>query len=167
MTSDDSIAAVRDAFATSEEPVSAEEFIDRANVQMPPGMRLIGAECVQAHVERGELWLRFTLDEQFSNVVGFIGGGYVAQMLDQSATYAATMLTGRAAPSTNLSASFIAPARPGTFECLGRVIRAGKSVAFLYAELFDQTGQLVATASVTSQLMSRKGLADRARKAQP
>jgi acyl-coenzyme A thioesterase PaaI-like protein len=74
-------------------------------------------------------------------------------MLDQAATYAGSIVTGEAAPSLGLTVSLLAPARPGRFTAVGRVLRAGTSIAFLAAELFDAANLLVVTETVTSQLM--------------
>jgi uncharacterized protein (TIGR00369 family) len=94
------------------------------------------------------------LDDRFTNVAGFICGGYIAQALDQTATAAATLMTAMAAPSIDLKTSFLGPALPGRFIVTGSVIRAGKSIAFTEARLSDRVGRLVAIASVTSQLLS-------------
>ena len=114
----------------------------------------MNADCLSASRDRKDVVISFDLDDRLTSVAGFICGGYVAQALDQTATAAATLVTGMAAPSIDLKTSFIAPALPGRFTVTGSVIRAGKSIAFTEARLSDHVGRLVATASVTSQLLS-------------
>jgi uncharacterized protein (TIGR00369 family) len=128
---------------------------------MPHGMSLLGAVCEGGSREAGELTFTFTADGRFTNAVGFLCGGYIAQMLDQAATYASSFVTGKASPSLDLTVRFIAPARPGTFTAVGSVIKAGNAVAFLEAKLFDSSRALVATGAVTAHLLSMATLAQK------
>jgi uncharacterized protein (TIGR00369 family) len=138
-----------------------EQFVDFYNATLPPGLRLMGAKCIRASQGRGELVISFEMDEGLTNVGGFICGGYIAQALDQAATAAATLVTGMAAPSINLTTNFIAPLLPGTVSVTGSVVKSGKSVAFTEARLSRSDGRLMATATVTSQLMAASSLVER------
>jgi uncharacterized protein (TIGR00369 family) len=140
------------------ESLSDEQFVEYFNASLPPGLVLMQAKCLSASRDRKEVVVSFDLDDQFTNVAAFIAGGYLAQALDQTATAAATLMTGMAAPSIDLKTSFIGPALPGRFTVTGWVVRAGKSIAFAEARLSDRVGRLVATASVTSQLLSPSSL---------
>jgi acyl-coenzyme A thioesterase PaaI-like protein len=44
------------------------------------------------------------------------------------------------------------PARPGRLTGRDRVVRRGKEVAFLAGELLDDSGELIATATATTQI---------------
>jgi uncharacterized protein (TIGR00369 family) len=142
--------------------MSDEQFVAAVNATMPPGMKLIHAVCVSASRDRGEIVFSAELDVRFINVAGFISGGYLAHILDQTATAAATLMTGKAAPSIEFKTNFIAAARPGTFTATGSVVRVGKSIAFTEARLSDSEGKLIATAAVTSQLIAASRLVEKA-----
>jgi uncharacterized protein (TIGR00369 family) len=141
--------------------LSDDEFVDFYNTTLPPGLRLIGAKCIEANHERGEIVMSFEMSDDLTNVGGFISGGYVVQALDQAATAAATLVTGMAAPSITLTTNFIAPVLPGTVTATGSVVKCGKSVAFTEARLVNSKGRLVATATVTSQLLAASSLVER------
>jgi uncharacterized protein (TIGR00369 family) len=143
-------------------PMSDGQFVAAVNATMPPGLALMNATCLSASRNRGEVVFSAEIDERFVNVAGFICGGYLAHILDQAATCAATLVTGQAAPSVEFKTNFIAAARPGKFIATGSVVRAGKSIAFTEAKMSDSASNLIATAAVTSQLIAAARLVEKA-----
>jgi acyl-coenzyme A thioesterase PaaI-like protein len=47
---------------------------------------------------------------------------------------------------------FLRPAHPGRLTGRGRIVRRGKEMAFLAGELLDDSGQIVAVATATTQI---------------
>jgi uncharacterized protein (TIGR00369 family) len=137
-----------------EETLSDEQFVAAYNDTIPPGMRLMHAKMLSAAADRGEVVLSYELDDRFVNVAGFISGGYIAQALDQAATAAATLVSSKAAPTVEFKTSFLKAARSGLLVVTGTVVQVGKSIAFTEAKAVDNKERLLATATVTSQLMS-------------
>jgi uncharacterized protein (TIGR00369 family) len=88
---------------------------------------------------------------EFTNPVGHIQGGFLAAMLDDTMgpALAATLDAGEFAPTLNLNVSFARPARVGKLQGKGRILKRGREVCFLAAELF-QEGELVAAATATA-----------------
>jgi uncharacterized protein (TIGR00369 family) len=144
-----------------EEALSDEKFLEMYNFTLPPGLRLMNAKMMSAEADRGEVVLTFDLDESWVNVAGFVSGGYIAQALDQAATAAASLVSGKAAPTIEFKVSFLKAARPGTFVATGIVVQIGNSVAFTEAKITDSNERLLATATVTSQLISAATLVAR------
>jgi uncharacterized protein (TIGR00369 family) len=140
------------------EKLSDEKFVEMYNLTMPPGLRLMNASMLSAVAARGEVVMSYVLDASWVNIAGFISGGYIAQALDQAATAAASLLSGKAAPSIAFNVSFLKAARPGTLVVTGTVVQIGKSVAFAEARATDGNERLLATATVTSQLISAAAL---------
>src|SRR5262249_35659694 len=70
---------------------------------------------VEVHPEAGTIEVAFTASEQFLNPAGFIQGGFLAAMLDDTLGPAlvATLGPGLFAPTTDLHVQFLRPARPG------------------------------------------------------
>ena len=54
------------------------------------------------------------------------------------------------APTLELKTSYLRPLFPGRAEVKARIIKFGRSTAFMEAELFDPDGKLVAKASATA-----------------
>lgn len=99
----------------------------------------------------------FQIGEQFLNRQGVLHGGAIATMLDTLCGFALWVAAERRFGQTlELKTHFLRPAFPGAYHGEGRVVRMGRSIAFLEAELFDAQDMLVATASATFRLRSRQ-----------
>lgn len=144
-----------------DESLSDEKFVAMFNLTLPPGLRLMKARMLSAAADRGEVVVSYELDESWVNIAGFISGGYIAQALDQAATAAASLVSGKAAPTIDIKTSFHKAARPGTLVVTGRVVHIGQTVAFTEAKAVDKSERLLATATVTSQLISAAALVDK------
>jgi len=85
-----------------------------------------------------------------------VQGGFITAMVDSAMAYAAMGASeGRAAvPTLEIKVSFLKAGNPGTLVSRARVIRLGKTVGFLEAELY-QSDELIATASSTIRLLHR------------
>jgi uncharacterized protein (TIGR00369 family) len=83
------------------------------------------------------------------NPRGDVQGGFVAAMLDDTMGPALVSMSGGTLMprSIDLNVSFIRPVKPGRVIGRGRVVKAGRSVAFLEGELFDEQGMLLARAT--------------------
>jgi uncharacterized protein (TIGR00369 family) len=141
-----------------EETLSDEKFVEMYNLTMPPGLRLMRARMVSAAADRGEVVMSYELDDSWVNVAGFICGGYIAQALDQAATAAASLVSGKAAPTIEFKTSFLKAARPGKLVVTGKIVQIGQSIAFTEAKAIDTNARIVSTATVTSQLISAAAL---------
>lgn len=103
----------------------------------------------------GTIEIGFTADERFANPQGFVQGGFLAAMLDDThgpALFA--QLDGSQFPVTvDCAISFLRAGRFGKFTGKGRVVSCGKTIAFTEAELFDSGGEMVARGTFTSRLV--------------
>ncbi len=83
-----------------------------------------------------------------------VHGGVLASIADSACAVAAISLVFPAnyATTINLHVSYLRPVTEGRFRAEGRCVKAGKSVAFCEAQVFDANNALVCTA--TSQLMT-------------
>jgi uncharacterized protein (TIGR00369 family) len=63
-----------------------------------------------------------------------------------------TLGPGELAPTTDLHVQFLRPVRPGRLVGRGRIVKRGRDVGFLAGELYDESGDLVATATATAQI---------------
>ena len=66
----------------------------------------------------------------------------------------ATLERGQFAPTADLHVQFLRPARPGRLTGKGRIVRRGKSIAFLAGELSDSAGNVVAVATATATIQN-------------
>ncbi len=122
----------------------------------PPCAELLGWEVVDARPADGWIRVRFEGRPQFCNPAGFIQGGFLAAMLDDTMGPAMFIFgEGRVfTPTIDLHVSFLSPARPGPLYGEGQVVQAGKSIAFLEGRLMDLSGTLVARGTASARLVA-------------
>lgn len=121
----------------------------------PPSARLLGWRLIDARPDRGWLKVGFDGRTEFCNPAGYIQGGILSAMLDDTMGPAALMTSdGRFYTTTiSLTVNFLAPAKPGPLIVEAQVIQIGKSIAFMEGKLMDGHGAVLATATTTARLV--------------
>jgi uncharacterized protein (TIGR00369 family) len=111
----------------------------------------LGFELVE--VERGQVVFQGTPDRSVYNPLGAVHGGYAATLLDSACGIAvhSTLGPNRGHTTLELKVSYLRGLsdRSGTVRATGRVVSAGRRVAFAEATLHDGEGRLCATATST------------------
>ena len=125
------------------------------NLNMPPVSKLLGWRLVDLKPEEGAIKVGFEGKPEFCNPSGFIQGGMLAAMLDDTMGPAAFIMSGGKlyTPTITMTVNFISPGKVGAFVCEAKVVQMGKTVVFVEARLMDAAGTLIATASSTSRLV--------------
>jgi uncharacterized protein (TIGR00369 family) len=125
--------------------------IQDGNAPPPPAAATLGIFIREVSPEDGTIEVEFDGRPEFTNPIGHIQGGFLAAMLDDTMgpALAATLDAGEFAPTINLNVSFAKPAKIGKLQGKGRILKRGKEVCFLAAELY-QEGELVAAATATA-----------------
>lgn len=104
-------------------------------------------------VERGLVVFEGTPDRSVYNPLGSVHGGYAATLLDSACGIAvhSQLEANRGHSTLELKVSYIRGLndRSGTVRATGRVVSAGRRVAFAEATLHDGEGRLCATATST------------------
>lgn len=82
------------------------------------------------------------------NFRGVIQGGFLAAMMDEAMGFNTHVGLGmtKAQATIDLHTHFLRPVPFGRVEIEARIVRAGRNVAFVEAELFDSAGELAARA---------------------
>jgi len=145
--------------------------IDRAHPEKyPPNIQAIlkrpaaaavvlGQELLDVDVEKGAVKVAYNTSDTLANRFGAIHGGMTAAMLDDVISLAAGLVIewGQITPTLEMKVSYIAQAKPNTrILADARTIRRGGTVIFLEADLKDETGKLLATASSTVLIAQMK-----------
>ena len=127
--------------------------LDRIDV--PPCSRLLGWRILDAQPEQG--WVRIGFDgkPEFCNPAGFIQGGILTAMLDDTMGPAVFVMTGGKLYTATISitVNFLAPARPGPLVGEARVTQFGKTIAFVEGRLIAEDGTVLATATTSARLV--------------
>jgi uncharacterized protein (TIGR00369 family) len=125
------------------------------NIAAPPSSKLLGWHLLDARPKDG--WIRIGFDgkQEFCNPAGFVQGGILAAMLDDTMGPAVfTMTEGKLYTATiSMTVNFLAPARPGPITGEATVTQLGKTVAFVEGRLMAADGTVLAMASTSARLV--------------
>jgi len=121
----------------------------------PPCAEHLGWTLLDADAEAGWIKIGFTARPEFRNPAGFVQGGFLAAMLDDTMGPAVLMKSGGQiyTATIDLRVSYIAPAKIGSFIGEACVVQIGKTIAFVEAKLMDANGTLVATATTSARVI--------------
>ncbi|MDR6848743.1 PaaI family thioesterase [Sphingomonas sp. BE137] len=121
----------------------------------PPCAETLGWRLIEADPDTGTVRVAMEGKPAFCNPGGTIQGGFVAAMLDD--TLGPTILVKsngtHYCATIDLHVSYLAPARPGAFTGVGRIVQMGKTIAFLEGELFDADNRCVARATASARVI--------------
>ena len=121
----------------------------------PPSSKLLGWHLLDARPKQG--WVRIGFDgkPEFCNPAGFIQGGILSAMLDDTMGPAVFVMTeGKLYTATiTMTVNFLAPARPGPIVGEADVTQLGKTVAFVAGRLMAADGSVLATATSSARLV--------------
>lgn len=126
-----------------------------ASFPTPPCALTLGWQLLDADPEAGTIRIAFQGGREFCNPAGFVQGGFLAAVLDDTMGPAILIKSGGKyfSPTIDLNVSFLAPAKPGAFTGEGRVVQIGKTIAFVEGALFDAEAQMVARATASARLV--------------
>jgi uncharacterized protein (TIGR00369 family) len=124
-------------------------------LEAPPSSKLLGWHLLDARPEEG--WIRIGFDGKpgFCNPAGFIQGGILAAMLDDTMGPAVFIMTeGRLYTATiTMTVNFLSPAKVGLIVGEGNVTQIGKTIAFVEARLIAEDGAVLATSTASARLV--------------
>jgi uncharacterized protein (TIGR00369 family) len=121
----------------------------------PPSSKLLGWHLLDARPAQG--WVRIGFDgkTEFCNPAGFVQGGILAAMLDDTMGPAVFVMTdGKLYTATvTMTVNFLKPAEPGPIVGEANVTQLGKTIAFVEGKLMDGNGAVLATATTSARLV--------------
>lgn len=126
----------------------AEKDFARNLMTSVPFNNLLGIELVD--LEYGEAVCKITVEEKHLRGGGFMHGGVTASLVDTAAAFAVGSVLGIPinAVTVDLTIHYLRPIfREATAKA--KVLRAGKRLLTISAEVFDEKGALAATALTT------------------
>ena len=121
----------------------------------PPVATLLGWHLIDADAKAGWARIGFQAREEFLNPAGFVQGGILSAMLDDTMGPAVLIASGGTlyTATIDLHVSFLAPAKLGRLIGEGRIVQMGKTIAFMESDLRGEDGALVARGSAAARLV--------------
>ena len=127
--------------------IEEEEFAQQI-IKTIPFVELLGIKLVE--IERGSAVCLLTLTDKHMRGGGFLHGGVTASLIDTATAFAVGSILGTPANAVtvDLTVHYLRPIlREATAKA--RVLRAGNRLLTVSAEVFDEMGELAATALTT------------------
>jgi len=111
-----------------------------------PFAKLLGIELETVAPGTATLSLPITNDLKQNN--GVVHGGAIASLIDSATAFAIISLLppDEKATTADLTISYLRPLKEGRAHSTARVLRAGRRLIVVSAELVDDAGKLIATA---------------------
>jgi uncharacterized protein (TIGR00369 family) len=133
---------------TTELTAAQRERIEKA-LDTVPFARLLGIKLDS--VEPGHAVLSMQVREDLKQNHGVVHGGAIASLIDSATAFAIIPLLAENERTTtvDLTIHYLRPLLQGTARASARVLRAGRRVITVSAELFDHEEKLAATALST------------------
>jgi uncharacterized protein (TIGR00369 family) len=114
-----------------------------------PFAKLLGIEIESMGPGQAELTME--VREDLKRNGGIAHGGAIASLIDSAMAMAIVPMLGEneRATTVDLTIHYLRPLTEGTARASARVVRAGRRIVTVSAELFDHQGKLAATAIST------------------
>jgi len=114
-----------------------------------PFARLIGIELDE--IGSGTATLGLKVRKELKQNHGVVHGGAIASLIDTATAFAILSLLepGEKVTTVDLTISYLRPITTGRITAVARVLRAGRRLLAVSAEVFDKDGKLTTTALST------------------
>jgi acyl-CoA thioesterase len=114
-----------------------------------PFAKLIGMELVGLRPD--EAVIRIEMRDDLRQPSGVLHGGVTATLIDTAMAFAVRtrLAIDDATATIDLTVHYLRPHLSGTFTCTAKVVRAGKRIFTVSADVINETGKLIATAIST------------------
>ena len=118
----------------------------------PPCSDTLGMRLASVDQANKAITMAFDVSQSFANPTGAVQGGFVSAMLDEAMSTCCIIASNvtMTAPTLEMKISFLRPLFPGPATVEARILKWGKSAAFMEAEALGPDGRLVAKATATA-----------------
>jgi len=121
----------------------------RAALDQVPFARLLGIEIIAAG--QGTATLRLAITDDLRQIHGVMHGGAIASLIDTATAFAIVPMMGpeEKFSTVDLMVNYLRPLKKGSATAQARVLRFGKRLITVAADVLDDGGDLSATALST------------------
>lgn len=114
-----------------------------------PFARLLGLELIELNPDSAVL--RLPMRDDLRQPYGLLHGGAIASLIDTATAFALLAVTDEheKGATSNLTVHYLKAHAEGPVTCVASVVKSGKRLVTLSAEVHDDSGNLIATAIST------------------
>ena len=131
-----------------------DEIISLLNQHRPACVQTINGRVLSFARDKGELSMGFEPGLNCCHSVDIVQGGFITAMLDAAMAHLVVALEKFRIElsSIDINVSFLRPSRAGMYVAVGSIVKLGKNIGYLKAELFNDQGELTASATSSAYL---------------
>lgn len=120
-----------------------------ASLSELPFARMIGMRLVD--LRAGEAVIAIDMRDELRQPAGVLHGGVTATLIDTAMAFAVipSLAEGERTSTVDLTVHYLRPHLEGTVTCTAKVVRGGKRIQTLSADVVNDEGKLIATAIST------------------
>ncbi len=132
------------AAITAEQRQRAEDSLHNLPFAKLMGMRLVDLRVDSAVIE-------IAMRDDLRQPAGVLHGGVTATLIDTAMAFAVItrLAEGERASTVDLTVHYLRPHTDGTFTCTAKIVRAGKRIFTVSADVLNAEGKQIATAVST------------------
>ena len=121
----------------------------RDAIKQVPFARLLGFELVD--LKPGEATVKLLMRDELRQPYGILHGGATASLIDTATAFAVISVLdeNEKATTVDLTVHYLRPLTSGAAICTAKVVRAGRRLLTVSAEVANDEGKLIATALST------------------
>ena len=114
-----------------------------------PFAKMIGMRLVE--LRHNEAEIEIEMRDELRQPAGLLHGGVTATLIDTATAFAVVtrLAEGERATTIDLTVHYLRPHTDGKFTCIAKVVRAGKRILTVTADVFNEQKKLIATAIST------------------
>ncbi|MBC7901678.1 MAG: PaaI family thioesterase [Saprospiraceae bacterium] len=114
-----------------------------------PFAKMIGMELVDMRTD--EAVIKIEMRDELRQPAGVLHGGVTATLIDTAMAFAVItrLAEGERASTIDMTVHYLRPHTEGTFTCTAKIVRAGKRIFTVSADVENEQGKLIATALST------------------
>ena len=126
----------------------------------PPCSDTLGMRLAEVNQDAQTIRMDFDVSPSFANPTGAVQGGFIAAMMDEAMSTCVIIASNvtMTAPTLEMKTSYLRRLMPGPAQVEARILKMGRSAAFMAGDCFDADGKLVAKATATAIPMLFKRL---------
>lgn len=135
-----------------------QEKIDALNAHAPGFIHMMGGRIIDMDTDNNSCTFEFDIGKEFCHSVDIVQGGFTTAMLDAAMSHAVfAVIDGIVnVSSLEIKTSYLAATRAGRLRAVGQIIKSTYKTAFLEARMYNEAGELTATASSVAKLVRAK-----------
>lgn len=114
-----------------------------------PFAKMIGMELVDMRTD--EAVIKIEMRDELRQPAGVLHGGVTATLIDTAMAFAVItrLAEDERASTIDMTVHYLRPHTEGTFTCTAKIVRAGKRIFTVSADVENEQGKLIATALST------------------